>query len=355
VGAFAASIAALFSAALSLTLFRNSLDWVLAYAFVSFFGGAVGAAELISRYKDSPTRALRTGPAMFYIVLNALGSAAALYLISINPSAVGLVDAAGKWIDDTKTLVQAVLIAGFGSLLFFRTSIFKVRVGDADMAIGPSIVLDTLLNAADRAVDRVMAEPRAIFVHGLMSDISFEKAAIILPSHCISLMQNVSSEESQRIVSKVNALRAEKETPDKIKALNLGLSLLSIVGEKVLRTAVESLRKELQDSTAKLLEEVGSVMRQVSFERARRMLPPYCFALWAGLIPDELQQKLQADFKALSELSDVPEDYKSLFLGIRLARLTDGATLRKAVEDLGTAIKVLPRLQPPADDEKAAN
>jgi len=106
-----------------------------------------------------------------------------------------------------------VLTAGFSALLFFRTSLFKLRVGDADLAVGPSIVLDSLLAAADRAVDRVMAQPRAAFVHELMGDLSFDKAAAILPAHCLALMQNVSSAEAQRIAGVVNALRADKKCP----------------------------------------------------------------------------------------------------------------------------------------------
>ncbi|MFO1083088.1 MAG: hypothetical protein U1E21_00855 [Reyranellaceae bacterium] len=323
-------------------LLADQRAWIIAGTSVFLFGAAVGAAELISRYKDNPVRALLTAPGFFYVFLNAAGSAAALYLIYVFREPLGFVAKdTTEWPDDPGTLVKAVLIAGSSSLVFFRSAIFKFRVGDSDLAIGPSIVLDTLSAAADRAVDRNMAGPRAVLVHELMADIAFDKAAAILSQHCVALMQNVSSEESQRIVGIVNKLRADKDIPDKIKTLNLGLALLSVVGEKVLRTAVEYLRADLQDSTAKLLNEVVSVMHSVSFEKARRILPTYCFALWPSTIPDDVAQKLFLDLKALAELSpqEAPESYKSLFLGIRLARATDGATLRKAVEDLGDAIK----------------
>lgn len=323
-------------------LLADQRAWIIAGTSVFLFGAAVGAAELISRYKDNPVRALLTAPGFFYVFLNAAGSAAALYLIYVFREQLGfVVKDTTEWPDDPGTLVKAVLIAGSSSLVFFRSAIFKFRVGDSDLAIGPSIVLDTLSTAADRAVDRNMAGPRAVLVHELMADIAFDKAAAILSQHCVALMQNVSSEESQRIVGIVNKLRADKDIPDKIKTLNLGLALLSVVGEKVLRTAVEYLRADLQDSTAKLLNEVVSVMHSVSFEKARRILPTYCFALWPSTIPDDVAQKLFLDLKALAELSpqEAPESYKSLFLGIRLARATDGATLRKAVEDLGDAIK----------------
>jgi hypothetical protein len=319
-------------------------EWLLAYAFVLFLGGAVGAAELVSRYKDRPNRALATAPAIFYISVNALGACGALYLISVFRDRLGFGAEGAAW--STAALVQAVLLAGFSSLLFFRTSLFKLRVGDDDLAIGPSIVLDTLLGAADRAVDRVMAEPRAQFVHKLMGDVSFEKGAAILPAHCLALMQNISSDETQRIVGVVNSLRANNEMPDKIKSLNLGLALLTVVGEEVLQTAVHGLEADLQDSTAWLLQQVAKVMSPVSFERARRVLPVYCLGLWPKPVTDDVQQKLASEMTALGALQDVPDHFKALILGIRLVRLTDGATLQKAVYDLGTSIQI-PALPPP--------
>jgi hypothetical protein len=304
----------------------------------------VGAAELISRYRDAPDRALRTMPSFFYIALNAGGSLAALYLIYVFRVTLGFADeTTGAWKADPINLVKAVMLAGFSSLLFFRTSLFKFKAGDSDLAIGPSIVLDTLLGAADRAVDRAMAQPRADFVHGLMSDISFEKASVILPSHCLSLMQNVTNEETQRVAGVVNELRSKNEMPDKIKALNLGLALLSVVGQKVLNTAVTSLKHDLQSDlqgNSEFVRQATDAMQMISFEPARRMLPPYIRALWPTEISKEAWDKLVLDLKALSEMTDVSDIFKSLILGIRLARLTDVQTLRKAVEDLGRDIVV---------------
>ena len=53
------------------------LDFIL----VAALGGVVGAGELVSRYRDAPTGALRSGAAAFYIFLNVAASLAALALI----------------------------------------------------------------------------------------------------------------------------------------------------------------------------------------------------------------------------------------------------------------------------------
>jgi hypothetical protein len=337
-GASLIFVIALLAGAIAIEPLLGNLGWVLAYLFVFVLGGSVGAAELVSRYRDRPFAAIATAPALFYILLNAFGAVGALYLIYIFHDKLGLKDEAGNWPAGPGALVQAVLIAGFSSLAFFRTSIFKFRAGDSDLAVGPSIVLDALLGAADRAVDRVMAQPRAGIVHEVMGNLAFEKVSIILPSHCLALMQNVSSVESQRVAGVVNSLRADKDMPDKIKVLNLGLALLGVVGEDVLRTAVKGLERDLRDSTATLLDEIETVMSPIDFDLARVMLPNYCYALWPKPIADDVKEKEKLEIKTIAELKDAPAHYKSLILGIRLAKLTDGATVRKAVSDLGDSI-----------------
>lgn len=324
------------AARLALSPLGGNTDWVLAYLFVLIFGAAVGAAELVSRYKDRPHRAVATTPAVFYIALNAGAAVAALYLIFVFGDTLGFGSAGAKW--SPADLIKAILLAGFSSLLFFRTSLFKLRVGESDLAVGPSIVLDTLLAAADRAVDRVMAEPRAGFVHELMAEVSFEKAAVILPAHCLALMQNVSSEEAQRITGVVNSLRASSDMPDKIKAFNLGLALLTVVGEQVLSTAVKTLKADLQDSTSWLHRELATVMAPVSFDKARHLLPSYSYGLWHGTVPEDEQEKLRLEMTEYSALRNVPDGYKALILGARLVQLTDGPTLKKAIDDLGSIV-----------------
>jgi hypothetical protein len=46
----------------------------------ALLGALVGSTELVSRYKDAPLEALVTGPATFYVLMNAAVSALALWL-----------------------------------------------------------------------------------------------------------------------------------------------------------------------------------------------------------------------------------------------------------------------------------
>ena len=125
------------------------MDLWIDYVVVLLSGVFVGSAELVSRYRDNPLKALINWPAMAYIGFNGVVSFVALWLIHIFEITFGL--------DPTNELLKLrsvqVLTAGFGAIVFFRSSFFVYRVGDQDVSIGPGALIDIMLGAADRAVD----------------------------------------------------------------------------------------------------------------------------------------------------------------------------------------------------------
>ena len=135
------------------------LDWVA----VALIGGIVGTSELISRYKDDPSAAIRSWPARFYIAINAAASMGALGLIHAN-----------GWFGQARW--TQILMAGVSAMAFFRTSLFVVRAGDRDVPVGPSGFLQIYLAAADRAVDRQRAAARSAAVVAAMKGVDYAKA-----------------------------------------------------------------------------------------------------------------------------------------------------------------------------------
>ena len=203
------------------------MEWVLA----ALFGGLVGAGELVCRYRDAPVRAVWNRPAAFYIALNMAASAGALALIRHFGWQFGG--------------MPPVLVAGFGAMGLFRTSFFTVRAGDQDIGVGPAAFLQIFLDAADRGVDRWRAQNRAARVSKIMKDVDYAKAFDGLPQYCLSLMRNVPIED-QRVLAR-GLERLDRETaPDSIRVRVLGLELMNLVGEDVLRDAVNSLGEEIR-------------------------------------------------------------------------------------------------------------
>lgn len=211
----------------------NTLN-LISYAAVSLIGAMVGATELMSRYPDSPFRAVRNLSGFFYTLLNAIGAVLALYFIQRFNWDFGLT----SMMTEVQVELTQTMAAAFGAMSILRSSLFNVRVGDHDLAVGPAAVLQVLLSATDRQVDRMRAEQRSEAIKKAMAGIdSYAQIKIALPTHCMALMQNVSADEEKQIRQVADNIE-KLEIADCLKVLNLGLVLMNIVGDGVLKTAV---------------------------------------------------------------------------------------------------------------------
>ena len=221
--------------------------------FIAAFliGALVGIGEIVSRYRDAPERALWTMSAMLYVLINAGASCVALFVIwKFKIAATG---------DSLRVIITQTLMAGFGAMAFFRTSLFIVRVGEQDVAIGPVAFLQVMLGAIDRAVDRIRAEARGASVTQSMEGISFDRASEALSAFCFALMQNVSPDEQKAAGDAIKALKGSS-IDNETKVKNLGLLLLNVVGDKVLYSAVGQLAREIRKTARVTISNVISPM-----------------------------------------------------------------------------------------------
>lgn len=216
---------------------------LLDYLIVALFGAAIGATELLSRYRDAPFRALRGGSALAYLGLNLLASVGSLWLTRLFDVTFGIDPATHA---DRLRWAQ-VFAAGFGSMVLLRSSVFILNIGDQTVSIGPSSILDALLGVLDREVDRRRAQERASAVAEIMNAVSFKKGREQISIVAFALMQNVSREEQDKVVNKVLGLEKQRAS-DKAKAHALGLALMDVVGEQVLRKSVDMIREEIKET-----------------------------------------------------------------------------------------------------------
>ena len=224
------------------------MDYTLVIDYVGAFliGGLVSVGELTSRYRDDPAKAIYSFPAGVYVAVNGLASDSALALCHVFGWTFGAEAAQAR--------VVQVLVAGFGAIALFRTSLFNVTAGDQVIGVGPSVLLSVILAAADRAVDRGRALDRSRKVTEIMKDISFDASADSLKLFCFELMQNVPTTERETVTTMVSRLRdpLNNGVPSGVKSYIFGLSLFGLVGEKVLRDAVERLRPDLTPANPQL-------------------------------------------------------------------------------------------------------
>jgi hypothetical protein len=215
----------------------TTAGYVAQYTGVALMGAGVGVGELVSRYKDRPWSAISGAPGLLYILINAAASAGALGLILTYGWKFG---ATGDAVVPTR-----LLLAGFGAMALFRSSLFTVRVGNSDVGVGPSTFLSLTLAACDRGVDRDRAQERAKMAKSLMTNVSYEKADDALPAVALGLMQNLDAADQAALSVQLEKIRQDKDISNQAKALLLGLALATVVGPEVLAQAKQTLGKDI--------------------------------------------------------------------------------------------------------------
>ncbi|MGK7866641.1 hypothetical protein [Falsiroseomonas sp. E2-1-a20] len=215
------------------------------YGSVAFFAGAVGFGELIARYRDDPSSLLGMRPSAAYICINVASGIIALALVQ----QFQVIDAANP-----NRLLVETLLAAFGAIAFFRTSLFTARIGDADVGIGPSTMLKTFLEGSDRLVNRSQATDRADTVARCMRDIDFEKAKATLPAFCLGLVEGLSGEEQRELGEQIARLDQDAKITPAAKTHILGVYLLRQVGGTVLAKAVQTLGDTIRSTGPQLVE-----------------------------------------------------------------------------------------------------
>jgi hypothetical protein len=214
----------------ALTGSANWLSHNYDFLLVALLGIAVGTGEIVARYRDDPRSALLSTGAGIYLAFNALASSAALLFIRINGWTFGASGASGR-------LTQG-LVAGFGAMALFRSSLFLFRVGNQDVAIGPAAFLQVILASADRAIDRKRAVLRDKTLGDLMVGIPYSLGSVAVPVLCLAMMQNLPLEDQQQLATEISKIDVEK-IHEHFKVQAVGLKLMNLVGPAALEVAAK--------------------------------------------------------------------------------------------------------------------
>jgi hypothetical protein len=295
-------------------------------------GGTVGACELIGRYKDAPFEAIRNPAALGYIAVNAFAALLAYVLIVKLDWTFGT--------SGTAAALAQLGVGGFGAMAFFRSSLFNIKVGTTDVAVGPAILFQILLFATDREVDRDRGDKRSESVPAIMKGVSFDLAREGLPTICFELLQNVPVTEQQQFRLVVDALASKTSMSDSMKALSLGLMLMNVVGRDVLEAAVKRLGVEIQGASELSVGVVRQLAR-VSYTKSYPTLVDICFVLSKYGTPDEQRRRQDEVTKEGDKLkADVNLDNatKVLMLALSLQQRVGDYVLSTALTQLGNSL-----------------
>lgn len=309
------------------------------YIAVCVFGMAVGASEMVGRYRDAPFRTLSTGAAFFYIAINAIAALCAYILVRRFDLDFGLLKA-----NPNLELMRA-MVAGFGSMAFFRSSLFNVKVGDTEVPVGPGIFFQVLLFATDRACDRQRAIKRTALVTEIMNGVSYNAARVALPEFCFQLMQNLPATEADRIRQMIKEVAEKDLIKDGVseidKVFSIGLILMNAIGSPTLRAAVRGIGPRLQ-APAKIEYSVFSKLQDVDFNRAFPVLVDVCRVMSRlGTPADQMAAKNEviAEIDPARANPDLDNETKVLMLALALQQRFGDGVLEAALTQLGMSIR----------------
>jgi hypothetical protein len=206
------------------------------YCIAAGIGGLVGASELFARYEDSPRRLLRKLAFWLYVAVNLLASGGALYVM--RELGWTIHGASGKGPD-----ALLAIAAGLSGVLLLRSSLAVVpSPGGHPIGAGPLGLVEAVLDAIDRVIDRDQAEERARMAAKLAPLVSYELAHVVLPQTCMELMERPPTRAVSRLIEHVDGLDVLEDVPDAARAVTLVITLMSFAGPKVVEAAIDSLR-----------------------------------------------------------------------------------------------------------------
>ena len=134
------------------------------YSFTFFLGMATAFAEIISKFRDEPIKALRMPHALLYHLLNGAISAFALKLL--------VVFSGPERIATGQEQIKSVVIAGLGAMLIMRSKLFNIKVGGEDVSFGPEQIIKIYFRFMESAIDRLRAQDRIDFVKSKLGNIN---------------------------------------------------------------------------------------------------------------------------------------------------------------------------------------
>ncbi|MEO3823290.1 hypothetical protein [Actinomadura sp. B10D3] len=200
-------------------------------------GGALGLAELLTRYRDKPVAALLSPGGLLFVFVNASASVVALIAMTASGWTFGLPPTTPP----ASLMIVRVIAAGIGSAAVLRMSFGPAHSGGT----GPVALLGGILRVADGELERKRALSR--LSHNDLSGLSFERDHAALAELCCHLLREFDLAEAQRLGGLAAELSSRDDLTDADKLDCWGLELTRLVGERALRQAARRLRDRPRD------------------------------------------------------------------------------------------------------------
>jgi len=316
------------------------------YCIAFLLGMVTAFAEIISKFRDEPIKALGMPHALIYHLLNGVIATFALKILILF----------GVSIATPLDRLRTVMAAGLGSMLVMRSKLFNIKVGGEDVSFGPEQIIKIFFRFMEAAIDRLRAQDRIEFVKSKLGNVNPDK---VFDYSLTMLLASQALEEKARKECRdgITALTTgEFQTlAPQFKSYRLGFLLLDNMGEdfvsKVFKDIppnwlLEAPLQEKQETT--IVDRVARLPLFPSPPEETKQIP--YFAYGTSMCSRVFRERLGSKWKEMDETYfreiTMPKKaklkgYKLAFTGTRpdsaepgLEHVTDGlATMVKGEPD----------------------
>lgn len=160
-------------------------------------------------------------------------------------------------------------------MALFRSSLFVAKVGNSNVNVGPSLVLQGLLDTFDRSVDRKSAEEISDILNSQqISGLNPDQVMTVLPVLCLALMQNFAPSDQALLVAELQTTRADEALDPESKMMAVVIELAKYLGPDLVKRVLTNARPVLiaaSTATAALAATAAPAATGAVLQEARRL------------------------------------------------------------------------------------
>lgn len=231
---------------------------IYAYFFAGVIGGAVGLAELLSRYRWSLGSILRLAAGWGYLLINGAVAAFA-YLAALD------------WgFGDTlhgKPEHWRVLLVSVGAMFLLRSSFAQVRFGSYDVGIGLVAILEVFSRRAERRLDQIIATKRWSSVNKACTNLSFRSTRAYWCAVADTTLASQNDDERAAFRATIEKID-EMPVDDDTKMHVLAMALWELLGDGLFETAANEASERFKNEVEADRAARGAQLKQLAALKA---------------------------------------------------------------------------------------
>jgi hypothetical protein len=124
--------------------------------------------------------------------------------------------------------------------MLLRSSLFRVKVGGQDIEVGFGILLQQILGALDREIDRREGQRRLDSLD-VFAGLKFAEIVDSAPAICAGVLRSLTDAEQSQLKKSIDAIAGGKGSEgDKLRLL--ALELLNVAGPEIVQAVAQKLK-----------------------------------------------------------------------------------------------------------------